>query len=249
MKFNIMNNLKVGVVGYQGRMGQEILKVLEQKQIEVLTQGGEFGGDKTEIFENSNVVIDFTNAQGLEECLNFVEKYQTPFVSGSTAMNDELMKKILKISQNSKICWSSNTSIGIAITKKISAMVGKMLENYDCEILEKHHNKKKDAPSGTAISLGQAVAKARNVDFNDVATIERNGERKQGQIGFASIRGGSIFGEHDVMFIGENDEITITHKAYNRKLFAVGAVECALKLLQKEQNGFYTVEDLMFDNF
>ena len=122
-----------------------------------------------------------------------------------------------------------------------------MLKDYDCEILERHHNKKKDSPSGTAIMLGQEVAKARDMNFDDVAIFNRSNERIKDQIGFASIRGGSIFGEHDVMFIGDNDEITITHKAYNRKLFAVGAVECAIKLFNKKENGFYTIEDLIFN--
>ena len=94
--------------------------------------------------------------------------------------------------------------------------------------------------------LGQAVAQGRKVDFNTYKIFNRTGLRKQNEIGFSSIRGGNIFGEHDVMFIGENDEITISHKAYNRKLFAIGAVECALKLLEKKENGFYKVEDLIF---
>lgn len=242
-------NIKIGVIGYQGRMGQEIVNILKQKNnIEILTNGGEAGGDKNEIFKNANIVIDFTNIDGLNECLNFVEKYNTPLISGSTPMNKETMDRIMKISKNTKICWSANTSIGVAITKKIANTLGKMLKDYDCEILERHHNKKKDSPSGTAIMLGQEVAKARDMNFDDVAIFNRSNERIKDQIGFASIRGGSIFGEHDVMFIGDNDEITITHKAYNRKLFAVGAVECAIKLFNKKENGFYTIEDLIFND-
>lgn len=241
-----VNDITIGLVGYQGKMGQEILNILKQKNINVNTEGGEIGGDKTNIFKNSNIVIDFTNTNGLQECLNYVEKYKTPFVSGSTAMTDEIMQKILELSKNTRICWSANMSIGVAITKKLSSMLGGLLKDYDCEILEKHHNKKKDAPSGTAIMLGQAVAQGRKVDFNTYKIFNRTGLRKQNEIGFSSIRGGNIFGEHDVMFIGENDEITISHKAYNRKLFAIGAVECALKLLEKKENGFYKVEDLIF---
>lgn len=241
------NNIKVGLVGYQGRMGQEILRILQSKNIEVITKGGEVGGDKTEIFKNSNVVIDFTSAEGLNQCLDFVKKYKTPLISGSTPINDDLIKKMLEISKETKICWSSNTSIGVAITKKIAKMLGLMLKDYDCEIIEKHHNKKKDAPSGTAISLGKAVAEGRNVNFEDVKIYGRNGERKKDEIGFSSVRGGSIFGEHDVMFIGENDEITISHRAFNRTLFASGAVDCALKLLEKKENKLYTIEDLIFE--
>ena len=238
-------SVKIGVIGYQGRMGQEILQILQKRNVEAITFGGEIGGDKNEIFTKSDVVIDFTNNDGLKECLKFVEKTKTPFVSGSTPMNNELMAEILKLSQNSKICWSANMSIGIAITRKLASMCGKFLADYDCEIFERHHNKKKDAPSGTAIMLGKSVADGRGVEFDKVAVFDRNQERQKGQIGFSSVRGGNIVGDHDVMFIGEYDEIAITHRAYKRSLFAVGAVECALKLLDKKNNGFYTIEDLL----
>ena len=135
----------------------------------------------------------------------------------------------------------------MAITRKLASMCGKLLADYDCEIFERHHNKKKDAPSGTAIMLGKSVAEGRGVNFDNVAVFDRNQERHKGQIGFSSARGGNIVGDHDVMFIGENDEIIITHKAYKRSLFAVGAVECALKLLEQKNNGFYTIEDLLFN--
>ena len=239
--------IKIGVIGFQGRMGQEILQVLKAKNIEAITNGGEIGGDKNEIFSASDIVIDFTNAEGLKECLKFVKTTKKPFVSGSTPMNNKLMKEILEVSQNTKICWSANMSIGIAIASKLSSICGELLADYDCEIFERHHNKKKDAPSGTAIMLGKAVANGRNVVFDDVAVFDRNQERQKGQIGFSSARGGNIIGEHNVMFIGESDEIVITHKAYNRSLFAVGAVECALKLLEQKNNGFYSIEKLLFN--
>ena len=233
-------------------MGQEINNILlSKKNIDIVMKGGDVGENKANIFNNSDVVIDFSCAEGLEECLNFSKKTKTPLVSGSTPMNDKLMKKMLSIAKDTKICWSANMSIGITITKKISAMLGKWLVDYDCEIIEKHHNMKKDAPSGTAIMLGKAVAESRGVNFNDVCVCDRHekqsGARKKEQIGFSSVRGGSIFGKHKVMFIGSDDAITISHEAYNRRLFAVGAVECALKLLQKKQNGFYSIEDLLLN--
>ena len=244
MNFDI-TNLKIGVVGHQGRMGCAILEVLKDKNLIAITAGGEIDGDKLNLFQQSDVVIDFSSEDGLKTCLNLANQMHKPLVSGSTPVNNDLMKNILDVSKNTKICWSANMSIGIAITKKIISTYGKILHEYDCEILEKHHNKKKDAPSGTAISLGQAVANSRGVNLDDVKVIDRNTIRQKEQIGFASIRGGSIFGEHSIMFIGNDDEITITHKAYNRKLFAIGAVECAIKLVQQKQNGFYTLEDLL----
>ncbi len=239
--------IKIGVSGYKGRMGQEILNVLKRlDNVDIITDGGELNEDKAKLFKNSDVVIDFTNIDGLCECLKFAKQTKTPFVSGSTPMNDYVMKQILDASRYTKICWSANMSIGIAVVHKLLLECGKLLGDYDCEIFERHHNKKKDAPSGTAIMLGKTVADSRNLSFDDVFIYDRKSERKKNQIGFSSVRGGNIVGEHEVMFIGENDEIKITHKAYNRSLFAVGAVQCAIKLLQQKKIKFYKVEDLLF---
>ena len=239
----------IGLVGYEGRMGQEIISVLKERNIKIFTNGGEINGDKNKIFDNSDVVIDFSSKDGLKDCLKLAEIKKVPLVSGSTPMTEDIMNDIKEVSRNCKVCWSANMSIGIAITKKISSLVGKWLLDYDCEIFEKHHNKKKDAPSGTAIMIGKEIAKNREQKFSDVAVFDRHekqsGERIQGQIGFSSARGGRVFGEHEIMFFGNDDEITISHRAYNRRLFAVGAVECAIKLLDKKENGFYSVEDLL----
>ena len=237
--------LKVGIVGYKGRMGQELIGILEQKNLSIITDD-----DKCKLFDLADIVIDFSSADGLRECLQEVKRTKKPLVSGSTPMSDELYEEMLRVSKETKICWSSNMSIGIAIIKKMSYMLGQMLsgDEYDCEIVEKHHNQKLDAPSGTAKTIGQAVADGRGVNFNQNAVFGRNPQsekRQVNEIGFSSIRGGNIFGEHDVMFIGQNDEITISHKAFNRKLFAVGAINCALKLLKQKENGFYSVEDLL----
>ena len=239
------SKISIGIVGYKGRMGQELLRVADEKKLFTITDD-----DKWKLFNISDIVIDFSSADGFKECLQEVRRTGKPLVSGSTPMNNELYNEILDVSKKAKICWSSNMSIGIAIVKKMSYMLGQMLsgEEYDCEILEKHHNQKLDAPSGTAKTIGQAVADGRGVNFGQNAVFGRNPQsekRHVNEIGFSSIRGGNIFGEHDVMFIGQNDEITISHKAFNRKLFAVGAMNCALKLLEKKENGFYSIEDLL----
>lgn len=240
------DNIKIGLIGYQGRMGQAIIRVLQKKNIKTITNGGDVeNSDKSKLFQSSDVIIDFSSPDGLLECLQLAVQLHKPLVSGTTPIDQELMKKITDASKHTRICWSSNMSIGIAIIKKMAAMCAAMLPDYDCEILDKHHNKKKDAPSGTAITIGQVIANYRNINFDENKICNRNCIRQQDQIGFASIRGGNIFGEHDVMFIGENDEITISHKAYNRELFAAGAVKCALKILEKQTNGFYSVEDLL----
>ena len=253
------DNIKIGLSGYKGKMGMELQNIINDyhannnnKQIEVIIDGGENGGDKIALFNSSDIVIDFTNSNGLIECLNCVLTTKKPFVSGSTPMTDEIEKKIFEASKIAKVCWSANMSIGVAITKKISRLLGEYLSGneYDCEILEKHHNQKKDAPSGTAIMLGKSVAEGRNIVFDgakDIDRMHKNEKREVGKIGFSSIRGGTIFGEHEVMFIGKNDEITIKHTAFNRKIFAIGALECALKLLDLEKkNGLFLPEDLIF---
>lgn len=240
-------NIKIGIVGHKGRMGQEILKILSSKSnIDIIIENGEIGENKIDLFKKSNIVIDFTNENGLKECLECAKLTKKPLVSGSTPINNDIMEQIQDSSKYTKICWSANMSIGIAVVNKLSSVCAKILKNYDCEILEKHHNKKKDAPSGTAIMIGKTIAKERNLDFDKIISLDRNAVRKNNQIGFASIRGGNIAGEHEIMFIGDNDEIIISHKAYNRTLFAIGAIECAMKLLQQKTNGFYRVEDLLF---
>ena len=243
------NQLKIGVIGYQGKMGQEICKVLQSKNVKIITDGGELNGNKKNIFINSDVIIDFSSAEGLNECLDLAVQFQKPLVSGSTPMTDELMQKMIRASKQTKICWSANMSIGIAIVKKIATETAKVLKEYDCEILEIHHNQKKDAPSGTAIAIGKAISQARKQNFNDISVFSRSGlsKRKANEIGFSSIRGGSIFGEHEIMFIGQNDKISISHQAFNRTLFAIGAVECIYQLLKQKSNGFFTLEDLVLN--
>ena len=210
-------NIKIGVIGHKGRMGQEVLKVLNEKNIEAVVLNDEINGNKIDVFTKADVVIDFSSPQGLKECLECVRKTNTPLVSGSTPISNELLGEIKEINEKSKketgkelVYWSSNMSIGIDLTKKIAKELGGILksEDFDCEILE------------------------AQVDFEKVASFDRNKTRKEGEIGFASIRGGSIFGEHEVMFIGESECISVKHIAYNRKVFAVGAVERALKMLK-----------------
>ena len=236
-----MEHIKIGVIGHKGRMGQEVLQVLKDKNIEAVLLDDEIKGNKLDVFKKADVVIDFSSPKGLQECLECVKKTNTPLVSGSTPISNELLDEINKTNEKSKkesgrelIYWASNMSIGIDLTKKIAKELGGVLksEDFDCEILEAHHHNKKDAPSGTAISLGKSVAEGRKVDFEKVASFDRNKQRVEGEIGFASIRGGSIFGEHEVMFIGESECIAIKHIAYNRKVFAIGAVEKALKMIK-----------------
>ena len=243
------SGVKIGVIGYQGRMGKAVCEVLFERGIEPFIKGGDLMGDKTGIFENSSVVIDFSSPDGLNECLDFVADTGTPLVSGTTGLDDELVKKMKKISEKTKICWSANMSIGVLMVRKALAMIAKQMNSYDCEIIEKHHNQKKDAPSGTALMLGQTVAEARLRKLNDIAVFDRQTAkdkiRHKGQIGFSSVRGGSVFGEHEVIFFGEDESIEIKHTAYSRKLFANGAVDCALKLLETDGNGLFSVGDLL----
>ena len=200
-------NIKIGVIGHKGRMGQEVLQVLKEKNIEAVVPDDELNGDKLDVFKR---LPDF--------CMDEIK---------------DINEKSKKETGKELVYWASNMSIGINLTKKIAKELGGILksEDFDCEILEAHHHNKKDAPSGTAISIGKSVAEGRQVDFEKVASFDRNKTRKEGEIGFASIRGGSIFGEHEVMFIGESECISIKHIAYNRKVFAIGAVERALKMV------------------
>ena len=150
------SNLKIGVVGANGRMGLQVQEVLKDYGITCIKEG-----TINEIFNNADLVIDFSSAEGLEECLQSAQRTGKTLVSGSTPMSDELMKKIQETSKHAKICWSANMSLGIALMKKVAEMLAKSLpENeFDSEILEAHHSQKADAPSGTAVAIGKVIAK------------------------------------------------------------------------------------------
>ena len=262
-----MSKVKVGIIGYKGRMGKKVTSVVLESDEAILSScvsreapqdnvapkilktpidnysGIKIASSILEVFRDSDVVIEFTNHKTMEECLIMAQKTRTPLVSGTTDHeNYELMNRVIK---STPILWAANMSLGINMLSKLVEKVAKTLgEDYDIEVSEIHHSQKKDAPSGTSIMLGKSAAIGRNIDFESAKVIDRNAVRKKGDIGFAISRGGGVYGEHKVMFIGEDEYIELGHISLSRELFAKGAVKAALWLYNKNP-GSYSMEDVL----
>ena len=196
----------------------------------------------------NKVIIDFTSKSASLIHAEEAMLYNTPIVIGSTGFSDEDADIIKGYGRHIPVVLSGNMSLGINVLLNIVYDASKYLgEGYDCEIVETHHRKKKDAPSGTAKMLAESVAKQRNIDLNERGVYGRCGdvgEREKDEIGILSVRAGDIIGEHKVIFAGNEEVIEITHKAVSRDNFARGAIKAAVWLSEKNK-GFYDMRDVL----
>ncbi len=196
----------------------------------------------------NKVIIDFTSKSASLIHAEEAMLYNTPIVIGSTGFSDEDANIIKGYGRHIPVILSGNMSLGINVLLNIVYDASKYLgEGYDCEIVETHHRKKKDAPSGTAKMLAESVAKQRNIDLNERGVYGRCGdvgEREKDEIGILSVRAGDIIGEHKVIFAGNEEVIEITHKAVSRDNFARGAIKAAVWLSEKNK-GFYDMRDVL----
>ena len=179
--------------------------------------------------------------------LDYCTKKKLPLVLCTTGLSNEQLENVKKSSETIAILRSANMSIGVNLLLKLVAQATKALENkgFDIEIVEKHHNRKLDAPSGTALALADAANEAAGNTYEyNFSRSERREKRPVTEIGIASVRGGSIVGEHDVIFAGEDEVITLSHSAYSRSIFAKGAVEAA-KFLYNKKAGIYSMFDVL----
>lgn len=263
--------IKAGVVGLGGRMGSLIARSLLESPDFVLAGALEdsahplIGRDACEIlggsprgvvvassmedaFSQCECIIDFTFPEVTLDVCSFAAAAGKAMVIGSTGFTEEQKKRIEALSRAVPIVLSPNMSIGVNILLKIVSDVAGMLdESYDAEIVEAHHRLKKDAPSGTALALAQAVATGRGIALEDHARYERHGiigARPKGEIGIQTVRAGDIVGEHVVMFAGPGERIEITHKAHSRENFARGAVRAA-QWVTGRAPGMYSMMDVL----
>ena len=169
-------------------------------------------------------------------------------VSGTTGLNSTQKKALINAGESTRIVWSANMSVGVnllmALVEQAAAKLG---PEADIEIVEMHHRHKVDAPSGTALALGEAAARGRKVSFADVSVRSRDGitaARKEGVIGFAALRGGDVIGDHTVIFASQGERIELSHKASDRDIFAKGAL-VATEWVASKPNGFYTMRDVV----
>lgn len=250
--------IKSAISGITGRMGREITKHLQtDNSIELLA--GIARSIPLDMIEeipivqsfkalptNLDLIIDFSSPVHLDDLLNHAINHQLSLVIGTTGYTNEQMRQIEKAGKNIRIFYSANMSIGIALLKSIVQKTAQVLdEEFDIEILETHHRLKVDAPSGTALSLGESAAKGRGKNLSDLQIYPHPNKtlRESGSIGFAVQRGGKITGEHQVRFIGDEEELSFSHYAHDRSVFAKGAIKVS-KWLKAQPKGFYTMENL-----
>lgn len=251
--------LKIGILGIGGRMGQALVAAIGEASGVELSGGSERPGHEmiggqvagAPIFDSadalakvSDILIDFTAPQALEAHL----ATQCPLVIGTTGLDVSHHQAIDTASKNMPILQADNMSLGVNMLSHFVTKAAQALgEDWDIEILEMHHRHKVDAPSGTALMLGRAAAAGRGVELDDVADKVRDGitgARQAGHIGFATLRGGSVPGDHDVIFAGEDEQLILSHKAGNRRIFARGAVKAA-QWLSKQEPGRYDMADML----
>ncbi|MBL6664529.1 MAG: 4-hydroxy-tetrahydrodipicolinate reductase [Rickettsiales bacterium] len=263
--------MKIGVAGISGRMGRTIANLVEQDDVAQLSAAltrkssgisgkdlGEFLGydknniaissDVNEFLNNCDAVIDFTSPTNSLEMAKNCAAHKKVLVCGTTGFSEDEKQEFSSYAKDTVIIWSSNMSLGVNLLMNLSEEVAKTLrDDFDVEILEMHHNQKVDAPSGTALSLGAAVAAGRNIDLKEnanMARVGRDAKRKKGEIGFATLRGGDVIGDHTVIFAGDGERIELSHKASNRDVFAKGAIRAAIWGSIKE-SGFYSMRDVL----
>ncbi len=266
-----MTKIKIAVAGCLGRMGQEISKqILQNKNLEFVggfehkmhkdinkplnkVSGIEssklVNANASKIIKEANVVIDFTTPDSTLNNLKYALVNKTAVVIGTTGMTDAQKNKVKSYSKKIPILMSSNMSVGVNLIFNLVKQAATALKDidYDIEIAETHHKHKKDAPSGTALSLGEYAADGRKIKLNKFKVLDRTkklGSRKKGEIGFSVTRGGEIAGEHTVSFIGTNDRIDLIHKANNRSIFVSGAIEAAV-FISKKKSGIFSMHDLL----
>lgn len=263
--------LKVSVMGAAGRMGRRILYFLSQDEsvkivgaLEIkghsalgkdagLTAGiGKLGvkitADMDESSSKADVIVDFTAPKPTLENAEYAASKGKAMVIGTTGFTPEEQEKLEKLSQKFPCVIAPNMSVGVNVVFEITKLLARALgDEYDVEIVEAHHKHKLDSPSGTAIMLGRAAAEGLGRDFDKSARYERFGrigERRPGEIGIQSVRGGDVAGEHTVMFLGDGERVELVHRAQNRDNFARGVVR-AVKWVFGKPPGPYTMKDVL----
>lgn len=251
--------INVGVYGGSGRVGTLIIKNLKDdneaklscihalEKIDIDISNVLITNDIDTLLKNSDVVIDFTLPAGTESLLNKALENPKPIVSGTTGLSEHQINLMKEAAKKMPILYATNMSMGIAILNRLVEMTSKKLRDFDIEIVEMHHRYKKDAPSGTALTLAEHAAKARGLELDKVRVSGRSGnigERSKDEIGVFALRGGDIVGRHTVGFYNDGEYLELNHTATSRDTFAKGAIKAA-KWLVSQDSGLYSIYDCL----
>lgn len=266
-----MTDMKLAVMGAAGRMGRELIRAVHEMPGCVVAGGtetvgsdavgadlGELGGIGTlgvavtdkplELFAAIDGILDFTSPAASVQFAELAAQARIVHVMGTTGFSGDDEAKIEAAARHATIVKAGNMSLGVNLLVELTRKVAAALdEDFDIEVLEMHHKHKVDAPSGTALMLGQAAAEGRGIDLEERSVRSRDGHtgaRKRGDIGFATLRGGNVVGEHTVLFATEGERIELTHRATDRGIFARGGVKAALWAKGKAP-GVYSMADVL----
>jgi 4-hydroxy-tetrahydrodipicolinate reductase len=266
-----MADMRLVVVGAAGKMGRTLVRTIAETPgvrlggaieragaAEIGQDSGVLAGlpangiavasDPLPVFAKADGVLDFTVPAATIGFVELAAQARIVHIIGTTGLSADDEKKIAAAARHAVIVRSGNMSLGINVLAALVRNAAKALDaDFDIEVLEMHHRQKVDAPSGTALLLGKAAAEGRGIDLDDHSVRARDGitgARKRGDIGFATLRGGSVIGEHSVIFAGNGETIELTHKASDRALFARGALKAALWGRDKKP-GLYSMADVL----
>jgi 4-hydroxy-tetrahydrodipicolinate reductase len=265
-----MKKIKIAVAGSSGRMGRALLEGVKQGDDLVLhaaleqsgsallgRDAGELTGtacgvkiseNVAEALQGADVLIDFTRPEGTLHHLDVCRRLGVGMVIGTTGFNAQQKAQLGAAAQDIGIVFAPNMSVGVNLVFRLLETASRVLsQGYDIEVIEAHHRHKVDAPSGTALGMGEVIAKTLGRDLAKCAVYGREGvtgERDPSTIGFATVRGGDIVGDHTVLFAGTGERIEITHKASSRATFALGALRAA-RFLKENRPGMYDMQDVL----
>ncbi|GHS91761.1 4-hydroxy-tetrahydrodipicolinate reductase [Alphaproteobacteria bacterium] len=259
--------LKIALVGAGGRMGRALITEIAQNEAFVLASALEsetspllgapvfadqtppllFSSSLPEALAYCDVVIDFSTPSSIHALLPFLEHSSKPCVCGVTNLPEEGLAAFKALAKKIPFFYAPNMNPLVALLKREVCLLAKILgDEFDIEISETHHRGKADAPSGTALSLGKAIAEAQGKDFDPCACFSRTGTvgaRTKGSIGFSVIRGGQVPGQHTVHFLGDAEHVSLTHESFSRQVFAKGALGAAQWLVSQASGRLYGMED------
>lgn len=264
--------MKVGVLGCAGRMGRAVMAEVLASEDCTLAGGLESEGnpalgqdlgslagtgaiglaaasDAAALMHEAEVVIEFSSPEATVQHATLAARHKTAQVIGTTGLSESQAAAVRRAAESTPIVWASNMSLGVNLLLQLAEQVGRALgpEAFDIEILEMHHRHKVDAPSGTALALGEAAARGRGVSLDQMAVRTRDGltgARDSGTIGFATLRGGDVVGDHVVIFAGAGERIEIAHRAADRRIYARGALHAARWLVGKDP-ALYGMADVL----
>ena len=249
--------------GCEGFMGQIVARLIDESDDFAVLCGFDKKGVSEKPFEpfrvvtpstaihdlltvgNPDIIIDFSAPTATMELLELAKKFKIPMVIATTGFSKEQEEEIKAAAKLIPIFKSANMEANITLIKKVLQIITPYLSDYDVEVFETHHNRKKDAPSGTALLLANAIKDALAHTDDKEVIYGRTGKRAENEIGIASLRGGNVTGEHSVFFFGNSDTIEIKHTAHSREGFAVGALKAARYLLNQTSPGLYSMDDML----